>query len=126
MKTTCGNSTQIIVHTARQLRKRMTPAEKRLWEALRNRRLAGLKFRRQHPYSTFILDFYCPQYGLVVEVDGGIHEYAQQASQDAERTAYLNTQGIRVIRFRNEEISHGFPGVLRRISDAAFEMPHSS
>jgi very-short-patch-repair endonuclease len=62
----------LIEEAAKQLRKSLTPSEKQLWQALRGGKLAGLKFRRQHPVGNFILDFYCPAYKLVIEVDGEI------------------------------------------------------
>ena len=100
-----------------QLRSRMTPAEMVLWEALRERRLNGLRFRRQHPVGQFILDFYCSQLKLVVELDGGVHD--AQVEQDATRTAYLGTYGCRVIRFRNEDILADLPAILDQITDFA-------
>ena len=97
----------------------MTPAEQALWDALRDRRLAGLRFRSQHPAGPFVLDFYCPIRKLVVELDGPVHE--RQAEYDAARTAQLNAYGYRVIRFRNEEVLHELPSVLQRILAAASE-----
>ena len=90
-----------------------------LWQRLRNRQVVGLKFRRQQVIEGFIADFYCEELKLAVEIDGPIHDDPQQALHDTERTAYLNTQGIRVIRFRNEELHADLPGVLRRIWDVA-------
>src|SRR5918998_5443322 len=87
------------VTTARDLRRRMTPSETVLWAALRNGRLAGLKFRRQHPIDAFVVDFCCPAAWLVVEVDGGIH--GDQRAQDEYRTERLGVLGYRVIRVRN-------------------------
>src|SRR5215211_3637255 len=98
---------------ARDLRKRMTPAERRLWSVLRDGRLLGAKVRRQHPAGRFILDFYCPAARLAIEVDGEIHSH--QAEYDEGRTAYLESCGVRVIRFRNEEVLHALPGVVDRI-----------
>ena len=112
---TRGQSSYTIVHAARDLRRGMTPAEEKLWEALRGRRLAGLKFRRQHPLDRFILDFYCVDLRLVVEVDGGIHATPDQAARDEERTMWLNALGIRVLRVTNEEVENDLAGVLRRI-----------
>lgn len=79
---TRGQSSYTIVHAARELRRDMTSAEKKLWEALRKRRLNGLKFRRQHPVAQFILDFYCVERQLAVEVDGGVHATLEQAARD--------------------------------------------
>ena len=99
------------------LRDRMTPAEETLWEALRDKQLDGLKFRRQHPVEQFILDFYCSRFKLVVEVDGSSHDI--RSEEDAARTEHLTAFGYRVIRFRNEEVFENLPGVLERIADAA-------
>ncbi|VEP14003.1 conserved hypothetical protein [Hyella patelloides LEGE 07179] len=98
---------------AKQLRNNMTPAEKVLWEALRKKPLNGLKFRRQHPVGRFILDFYCAQYKLVVEIDGEIH--LTQQEYDAARTKHLNSYGYKVIRFSNNEVFHNLDSVLERI-----------
>jgi very-short-patch-repair endonuclease len=87
---------------ARELRQPQTPAEQKLWALLRGRNLAGYKFRRQHPIGNFIVDFYCPQAKLVIEVDGDIH--AAQQEYDAARTVWLQERGYRVIRFANREI----------------------
>ena len=110
-----GTSAQIQAW-ARALRRRATPAEQKLWERLRNRRLKGLKFRRQHPLGPYIADFYCAAHRLVVELDGGIHE--QQREEDARRTAYFEAYGYKVLRFRNEEVEEDIEGVLRRIAEA--------
>ena len=99
------------------LRDRMTLAEETLWEALRDKRLNGLKFRRQHPVEQFILDFYCPRFKLVVELDGSSHD--TRSEEDAARTEHLNAFGYRILRFRNEEVFENLPGVLKRIADAA-------
>ena len=99
--------------TPRRLRKTQTDAERSLWQRLRNRSLAGCKFRRQHPVGPYICDFVCIDRQLVVELDGGQH--ATQVKQDADRTAYLNAQGFRVIRFWNHEVLTQREAVLERI-----------
>ena len=104
---------------ARRLRSMMTPAEQILWDALKQRRLGGLRFRSQHPVGQFVLDFYCPSCKLVVEVDGAAHD--QQAEYDQARTELLNAYGYRVIRFRNEEVFNNLPSVLDRILASALE-----
>jgi very-short-patch-repair endonuclease len=101
---------------AKELRQTMTPAERILWERLRNRQLAGLKFRRQHPVGTSIVDFYCAEVRLVIEVDGGVH--LGQAEADANRSRELEIQGYRVIRFTNEQIEADLEGVLSVIQAA--------
>jgi very-short-patch-repair endonuclease len=107
---------------AKELRKEQTEAERMLWRVLRNRSVNGLKFRRQHPLDGFVLDFFCPEVKLCVELDGGIHD--SQLERDAERTAQLEARGLRVIRFRNEEVEE-MASVLRRIAKAAAR-PHGS
>ena len=88
----------------RFLRKNCTPAEAALWELLKQRKLKGRKFRRQHSAGPYILDFYCPAERLAVEVDGAIHDNLQQAAHDAERTGFLKEAGIRVLRISNREV----------------------
>ena len=102
---------------AKALRKVHTPAEQMLWRVLRDRSVNGLKFRRQHPLDGFVLDFFCPDARLCVELDGGIHD--EQHERDAERTAQLEARGLRVVRFRNEEVEENMPAVLRCIARAA-------
>ena len=101
---------------ARQLRREMTPAEKLLWERLRDRRLHGLKFRRQHPYGPFVADFYCAEHRLVVELDGSIH--ATTADYDQARTRQLEAFGCRVLRFSNALVETALEEVLQAIWEA--------
>jgi very-short-patch-repair endonuclease len=88
----------------RQLRRGATDAEAVLWRLLRNRQIAGRKFRRQHAFGAYILDFYCPERRLAVETDGGQHFDPEQADHDRKRTEYLAARGIRVLRFTNAEV----------------------
>jgi very-short-patch-repair endonuclease len=97
---------------ARRLRVMMTDAERRLWSALRSRRLDGFKFRRQHPLGNYILDFACVEHRLVIEADGGQHA---DDPADARRTAWLESQGWRVVRFWNNDILANTDGVLDAI-----------
>jgi very-short-patch-repair endonuclease len=101
---------------ARALRRADTDAEARLWTALRARRLGGWRWRRQVPKGSYILDFYCVEAGLVVELDGGQH--ADQAAYDARRTAYLESLGLRVIRFWNSAVLTNRDGVCLTILEA--------
>ena len=110
-------TTPEIEAAARRLRRNMTPAENKLWQALKGKKLGGLKFRAQHPVGPFILDFYCPACKLVVELDGSVHE--KQMDYDKARTQQLEDYGYRVIRFRNEEVLSDLPSVLERIREAA-------
>jgi very-short-patch-repair endonuclease len=104
---------QSVQRAARRLRCDPTPAEVALWVALRDRQLCGVRFRRQHAVGTFVLDFYSTAHRLAIEVDGDVHD--QQQERDALRTEYLELRGIRVIRFRNEEVLHSLADVLTRI-----------
>ena len=121
---TRGKTSATIVRAARQLRQEPTSAEVRLWDALRGRRLAGLKFRRQHPYEQFVLDFFCVEHQLVVELDGGVHAEPTQAARDAERTEFLQSRSIRVLRFKNETVENEIEAVLKQIEQEILT-PHS-
>ena len=105
----------------RKLRRDSTDAERRLWHHLRNRQLAGTKFRRQHQFGPYILDFYCAQHNLAVEADGGQHYSDNGVARDAERTRYLNAHGIRVLRFTNLEILQETEAVVEVICRALGE-----
>jgi len=100
---------------ARRLRKDLTEAEKKLWRALRRDQLDGLSFRRQHPVGAFVLDFYCPALLLAVEVDGGQHNEAIGRAQDDRRTRWLESKGIAVARFWNNDVLGNLEGVLSEI-----------
>lgn len=91
----------VLTPLARNLRFATTEAEKKLWHQLRDRRLNGFKFRRQIPVGRYVVDFVCPEAMLIVELDGGQH--AERTQQDAARTAFLNQQGYRVLRFWNND-----------------------
>jgi len=106
----------LIQKRARRLRGRLTPVEQTLWERLRNRRLEGLKFRRQHPLGPYIVDFYCAEHRLVVEVDGPIH--LRRREEDALRDEYLTRYGYHVLRIRNDEVENDLEAVLERILQA--------
>jgi very-short-patch-repair endonuclease len=106
-------TTPEIIAAARRLRQNLTPAEQVLWQALRNRQLRGLRFRCQQAVETFIVNFYCPEHRLVIEVDGEIHD--TQQDYDAARTEKLSQQGYRVIRFSNQQVLTDLNGVLETI-----------
>jgi very-short-patch-repair endonuclease len=91
-----------LTRRARELRLRQTKAESLLWGVLRSRRLCGLKFRRQHPLDPFVADFACIEMRLIVEIDGGYHDYVY--ANDLTRQQKLEAQGWRVIRFSNEDV----------------------
>jgi very-short-patch-repair endonuclease len=114
-------TTPELERAARGLRREMTPAERQLWRKLRDHRLGGLSFRRQHPLDQFILDFYCLAHQLAVEVDGAVHDDPTQAERDHARTVQLGALGVRVVRFRNEEVLTDLRSVLARIKMAIRE-----
>lgn len=103
----------------RELRQESTEAEKLLWTELRNRKLNGLKFRRQHPLDKFIVDFYCNEKKLVVEVDGDVHDENINKEYDEARTVMLAGLNITVLRFKNEEVITNVRDVLKKISEVA-------
>lgn len=105
-----------ILARARQLRRPMTPQEAKLWARLRRKQLYGVNFRRQHPMDRFILDFFCHQHKLVIEVDGGHHVEPEQQAYDQARTEWLEGRGLRVIRFTNRDIDANIEGVLSEIA----------
>lgn len=100
---------------ARDLRKRLTPAEKVLWHLLRDRRLKGRKFRRQHPIGPFVADFCCHELRLVIELDGEVHARSQPAARDLERDAYLRGHGFTILRFPNDRVFEEAEAVLLEI-----------
>jgi very-short-patch-repair endonuclease len=108
---------------ARILRRNSTDAERRLWAALRDRRLRGYRFRRQYPIGPFIVDFACTRHQLVIEADGGQHA---QNNEDTVRTAWLEAHGWRVLRFWNGDVLGTIDGVLETIVRAIEEPPHPS
>ena len=97
---------------ARSLRKSMTDAEQALWQKIRFNQL-GVKFRRQTPIGSYFVDFYCHEYALVVELDGSQH--IERAEYDEQRTLYLHSLGLRVIRFWNNDVLLNIEAVLEEI-----------
>ena len=107
---------------AQHLRQNETKAEKLLWEKLRNNQLGGIKFRRQHPINIYIADFYCHQFKLIIELDGGYHNNEEQKRKDEERTEALKLHDLCVIRFRNEEVERDIDKVLNIIKNKIEEL----
>jgi very-short-patch-repair endonuclease len=101
------------LETASLLRKNMTFTEILLWEKLKGKKLVGIRFRRQHPIDIFIVDFYCHEARLVIEIDGDIHE--QQYEYDNGRTAEMEKFEIKVVRFKNDEIINDIEAVVTKI-----------
>src|SRR6267378_1752708 len=87
-----------LIELVRELRKKQTSAEALLWQLLRDRRLLGFKFRRQHQFGDYVTDFYCCEANLVIECDGATHEPNERWHHDQERDAYMISQGLKVLR----------------------------
>ncbi len=101
---------------AREMRKHPTPAERRLWQCLRRRQVKGHYFRRQHVIGRYIVDFICMKQMVIVEVDGQTHHYRE--AYDEARTAWLEAQGHRVLRFTNEQVLEHTEMVVGQIAEA--------
>ncbi len=100
---------------AKEMRDSPTPAEKKLWEYLKRKRMGGFKFRRQHPVGRYIVDFYCHAQKLVIEIDGDYHNVKLQEWEDTERSKNLEEWGLRIIRFSNQEVLDQIEQVLAKI-----------
>jgi very-short-patch-repair endonuclease len=112
-KTMYFNATPEVMEIAKNLRNNMTYTEQLLWEKLKGKQICGLRFRRQHPIDLFIVDFYCHQVRLVIEVDGEIHD--QQAEYDDGRSSEMEIFGIKVMRFKNQEVENDIERVIFEI-----------
>ena len=108
---------------ARNLRKRMTDAEIKLWQALRLKQMIGIRFRRQAPLGEYIVDFISHEIKLIIELDGGQHNEKAQMEYDTKRTKWLETQGYRIQRFWNNEVLLDFDMVLEIIWDICNQPP---
>jgi very-short-patch-repair endonuclease len=102
---------------AKQLRERMTQAEILIWDKLKNKQFRGYKFRRQHPLHKFIVDFYCHELKLIIEIDGKYHDSEEQKKKDLNRTELLKFQGLSEIRFTNEEVINNIGSVLKKLEE---------
>ena len=112
---------KILTGISRVHRKRPTVSERLLWQALRGKQLAGLKFRRQHPIGSSIVDFYCHEKRLVIEVEGGIHSHSHVWQKDKARREIIERYGLRFIRLSAEEVEVDLEGALQKIRIAADE-----
>ena len=112
-----NNANPSTYEIARYLRKEQTEAEEILWQNLRNRKVCNLKFRRQHAFENYVLDFYCHEIKLAVEADGDIHNEPHNKAYDNARTGRLNECGIEVLRFTNDEIENNIGAVINRIKE---------
>jgi very-short-patch-repair endonuclease len=104
------------------LRKNLTEAELVLWEVLKDKKLCGKKFRRQHSIGYYIADFYCPSEKLIIELDGKHHFTPEGIEKDMERDKHLELMNIRVLRFENKEVFYDLTSVLKRIK-THFKLP---
>src|SRR5436190_22541935 len=105
-----------LLKLVRELRAKQTAAETLLWQLLRNRQLLGFKFRRQHQFGDYVADFYCREAQLVIECDGSAHQGNESWHHDQNRDAYLISQGLRVMRCKNEEVLNDTDRVLSDIA----------
>jgi very-short-patch-repair endonuclease len=112
-----------LLELCRELRRQETPPEQALWRLLRARQLLGLKFRRQHVIGRYVADFYCHEAGLVIELDGAPHDGERQGEYDEVRDRELTHLGLRVLRFRNDEVREDAARVLEAIAEAARRPP---
>jgi len=103
------------IQRCRNLRKNQTDAEKKLWSVIRNRQISGVKFRRQFPVGRYIVDFYCPQYRIGIEADGGHHYVEKGRKRDEGRTQVLNELGVELIRFSDHDILTNIDAVFEVI-----------
>ena len=110
-----GERHAVLLERCRELRKATTDAESLVWQLLRDRQLAGVKFRRQHQFGSYILDFFASEHRLAVECDGGQHFEGSGLEADVQRDQYLKSRGIRVLRFSNTEVLQETEAVLMAI-----------
>ena len=112
--------------TRRYLRRKQTYCEKLIWMYLRNRRFLGCKFRRQYSVDSFVIDFYCPELKLAIEIDGEIHELDEQMIKDKTRQEYLESYGIHFLRIRNDALLGHPDREFKRIEDVIKKLsrPH--
>ena len=104
----------------------MTPVEHRLWFRLRGRRLGGFKFRRQQGIGSYVVDFYCAERKMVIEIDGSSHGLGDQMKKDEIRQSRIEELGFRVIRYRNDQVVHQLEAVLEDILKHLEQSPHPS
>ncbi len=110
------HNNQILKERRKELRKKQTKAEEKLWFELRHEKL-GYKFKRQHSIGGYILDFYCPQKKLIIELDGEVHDTKEAREYDAVRDKYFKELGYTTLRFLNREVEDGVKMVLEKIEN---------
>jgi very-short-patch-repair endonuclease len=114
------------IPAARRLRRPQTETEQALWEQLRARRFHGLKFRRQHAVHHYVVDFYCSELMLAIEIDGGIHDDPEVQARDRGRQAYLESQGVRFIPLPAAQVRDDIEGALLELAEAISLSPVES
>lgn len=97
---------------ARKLRKNLTQQERKLWNLLKNKQFHNLSFRRQHPIGDYIVDFVCRSKKIIIELDGGQHNFTENIEYDKERTLFFKNLGFKVLRFWNNDIDNNIEGVI--------------
>jgi very-short-patch-repair endonuclease len=102
---------------ARKLRQTLTPAEHRFWFLVRNRKFLNLRFRRQHPIGKYIVDFYCHELSLIIELDGAIHDRRKMQNYDALRDRVLEDTGLTILRFRNEDVFYNMAKIEEEVKE---------
>ena len=105
------------IKKSRELRKNMTPQERKLWNIIRNRQFFGYRFRRQFPIGAYIADFICREKKIIIEIDGGQHNTDENLVYDRNRTEYLNSEGYNVVRFWNNDIDNNMSGVYEKLKE---------
>ncbi len=105
------------IEKSRQLRKNMTPQERKLWYIIRNRQFYGYRFRRQFPIGQYIVDFICREKKIIIEIDGGQHNEIKNILYDNKRTEYLISEGYKVLRFWNNDIDKNIDGVYEKLKE---------
>ena len=111
------------IELSRKLRKKQTPWEAKLWQQLRGNRFYGIQFKRQVRIGNYIADFYCASRKLVIELDGAQHNHAEFQETDKLREKYFESQGLRVVRFWNNELEGNMSGVLEKIREEVLFNP---
>ena len=118
-ETSLTGNYELLKQNAKANRKNPTEAEAVMWKALRGNNL-GVRFRRQHPISDYIVDFVCLSHGLVIEIDGGYHNIEEVKKYDEERTFYLEKEGFSVLRFTNEQVLGDLDNVIETIKQRLY------
>ncbi len=114
----CQKITDVKVALSRESRKNMTKAEKAFWHLVRNREICNLKFRRQQIIDGLIVDFFCSEARLIIEIDGPIHKKKEKIEIDRQRSEIFKRRGLEELRFTNDEVLHDPEGVQRAIKEA--------